>query len=139
MAEHPSYGLLGFALEVTTRRIWEQCAVLSTEAGRRVTPPRCETRRDELTTLTLRPTGHARHQRVVPPAHPDSPIELTDLEPVRLAAEPGPAGRAGDRADFYPRTLQALAVANACNVIAERLTGPRHPALARVRVHGPAE
>ena len=45
----------------------------------------------------------------------------------------------GDRADPYPRTLQALAVANACNVIAERLTDLDTQHRDAVRVHGPAE
>ncbi len=141
MAEHPSHGLLGSHWRVTTRRIWEQCAVLSTEVADAGDSALLRACRDELTTLTLALqqamhdiSGWFRH------AHPDSPIELTDLEPVRLAAlNRVRRVEQGDRADPYPRTLQALAVANACNVIAERLTDLDTQHRDAVRVHGPAE
>lgn len=141
MAEHPSHSLLGSHWKLTTRRIWEQCAVLSTAAAEAGDSSLLRACRDELTALTL-----ALQQAMQDVsewfrlARPDSPLEMTDLESVRLAALARVRRvEQSDRVDPYPQTLQALAVANACNVIAERLMDLDTQHREAVRIHGPAE
>lgn len=141
MAEHPSNGLLGSHWRVTTRRIWEQCAVLSTEVADVGDSALLRSCRVELTALT-RALQEAMDDlsRWFRHAHPDSPLELVDLEPARLAAlHRVRRSEQSDRPDPYPQTLQALAVANACNVIAERMTDLDVQHRDAVRVHGTAD
>lgn len=141
MSEHPSHGLLASHWRVTTRRIWEQCSVLATEVADVQGSDLLTACHDDLTHLTsvlqesFRTIASWFHGRAA-----DDPLVLPDIEPARQAvlrhvreAE----AKEIEATDSYARTLQALAVANACNVIAERLEDLSTQHDDAVRIHGP--
>lgn len=141
MSEHPSHSQLAAHWRVTTRRIWEQCAVLATEVAEVKESELIATCRDDLTALTdvlresLREIGTWFRQHRL-----DDPLTLPDIDPTRRAV----LGRirdaeAHEQPDSYSETLQVLAVANACNVIATRLVDLSTEHDDAVRLHGPID
>jgi len=139
MSEHPSHSQLAAHWRVTTRRIWEQCAVLATEVAAVKDSDLIATCRDDLTGLThvleesLSEISHwFRHRR------PDDPLTLPDIDRTRRAVlRRIRDAEAHQQPDSYSETLQVLAVANACNVIAVRLLDLSTQHDDAVRIHGP--
>ena len=141
MSEHQSHGLLASHWRVTTRRIWEQCSVLATEVSDVQDSALLATCRDDLTALTallqraLQDVARWFHH-----APPDGLLELPDLDPTRRALlQHVRAAEVTVLPDSYSQTLQALAVANACNVIGERLVDLAVQHEDAVRIHGPSD
>ncbi len=141
MGEHPARGLLASHWRVATRRIWEQCAVMATEVREAAGSPLLTRCHDDLSGLTdvihdsmIEISGWFRGQ-------PDAPLVLPDLEPRRTAVlEHVRAEEAAidlGKIDTYAHTLQALAVANSCVVIADRLVDMATQHADAVRIHDP--
>jgi uncharacterized membrane protein YgaE (UPF0421/DUF939 family) len=141
MSEHQAHSLLASHWKVTTRRIWEQCSVLATEVRDVQDAPILVECGGQLTTMTR--LLHDALQRVSRWFHrvpADEVLELPDLEPAREAMlRRVREAEAADDAGSYATTLQALAVTNACNMIAERLVDLATQHADAVRIHGPAE
>lgn len=123
MSEHPSHALLASHWRLSTRRLWEQCTVLVTEADAVGDSPTLDPFRDELVRLTgllqasLVQIGHWFRTR-----EPHDPLDLPDTEQLRSSlldrlsetvVEPQSAS--------VPDNLRALAIINSCNLIGERL------------------
>jgi len=123
MSEHPSHALLASHWRLSTRRLWEQCTVLVTEADAVGGSPTLDPFRDELVRLTgllqasLVQIGHWFRTR-----EPHDPLDLPDTEQLRSSlldrlsetvVEPQSAS--------VPDNLRALAIINSCNLIGERL------------------
>ena len=141
MSEHQSHGLLAAHWRVTTRRIWEQCSVLATEVSDVQHSALLAACRDDLTALTtvleraLQDVARWFHH-----APADGVLELPDIEPTRTALlRRVRTAEVADVHETYSQTLQALAVANACNVIGERLVDLATQHADAVRIHGPSD
>lgn len=141
MSEHPSHSVLSSHWRVTTRRIWEQCAVLATEAADARNVPLLQASSSELTALTsLLQASMQDIARWFRHSAPDSPLDLPDLEPARRdALDAVRAAEQHDGSESFARILKSLAVANACNVVAERLTDLSTEHRDAVRIHGPLD
>lgn len=141
MAEHPSHSVLSSHWRVTSRRVWEQCVVLATEVSDERSLPLLQACAGELVALTSLIERSLRDiSRWFRHSAPDSALDLVDLEPARRAAlDAVRDAEEHDASQSFARTLKSLAVANACNVIAERLTDLATEHRDAVRIHGPLD
>lgn len=141
MGEHPSHGLLGAHWRVTTRRIWEQCAVLTTEVREATASPLLVRCRGDLVALAELIRSSMAEVSAWFGGEPDALLVLPDFEP-HLAAllehvREEEEAIDIDRTHSYANTLQALAVANAFVVITDRLVDQATQHAETVRIHDP--
>jgi len=132
MSEHPPHEVLAPHWRSTTRRIWEQTAVIDTALAAVSTSPLLEQARTEMTTLA---TAIARALGDVSTAFSsEQPVtEFPDLGPARTAlVDRVRAIEDGGAPSPFSETLQVLGVVNGMSVVAARLIDLReasHPEL----------
>lgn len=132
MSEHPPHEVLAPHWRATTRRIWEQTAVIDTALASVSTSPLLEQARSEMTTLAA---AIARALGDVSAAFSsEQPVtEFPDLGPARAAlVDRVRAIEDGGAPSPFSETLQVLGVVNGMSVVAARLIDLRetsHPEL----------
>lgn len=141
MSEHPSHSQLAAHWRVTTRRIWEQCAVLATEVAAVTESQLIASCRDDLTGLTQAiEASLSEISRWFRNHRADDPLSLPDIDRTRRSVlRRVRAAEAHEQPESYSETLQVLAVANACNMIAVRLLDLSTQHDDAVRIHGPMD
>ena len=141
MSEHPSHSQLAAHWRVTTRRIWEQCAVLATEVAAVTESELIASCRDDLTGLTQAiEASLSEISRWFRNHRADDPLSLPDIDRTRRSVlRRVRAAEAHEQPESYSETLQVLAVANACNMIAVRLLDLSTQHDDAVRIHGPMD